>query len=264
MSDPLNINPPMRIQKAIIAVLSVLFVFLVFKSITEFKMWSTIGSSDQNVITVSGTGETFAVPDIATFTFSVVENGKTVAEAQDKATTKNNAAIKYLKDAGIADKDIKTESYNANPQYAYNQIMCIKYPCPPSQTLTGYEVSQTISVKVRDTSKAGNILSGVGALGVSNISGLTFTIDNEDALKAEARSKAIADARSKAEALAKDLGVGLGKVASFSENTGAYPVYAMKSEAMAVGGGARDVAAPSVPTGENKVTIDVTVTYKIR
>jgi uncharacterized protein YggE len=265
MNEPLNINPPMRMQKAAIAVLSILFVFLVFKTITEAKLWSTIGASDQHTISVSGTGETFAVPDIATFTFSVTEDGKTVAEAQSKSADKNNAALKYLKNAGIADKDIQTQSYDANPQYDYtNQNVCVRYPCPPSKpTLTGYEVSQTISVKVRDTSKAGDILSGIGAIGVTNISGLTFTIDNDDTLKADARSKAIADAKAKADALAKDLGVSLGKVVSFTEdaNGNPYPVYAMDAKVM--GAGAPSVA-PQVPTGQNKITVNVSVTYQIK
>lgn len=262
MSEPLNINPPKRIQIAAIITLVCLSLFLVVKT------FGTLNDIDntavQNTITVSGKGETFAVPDIATFTFSVVEEAKTFAEAQKKSTDKNNAAIKYLKNAGIADKDIKTENYSGNPKYEYNQVVCIKYPCPSSQNLVGYEVSQTISVKVRNTDKAGEILSGVGALGVSNISGLTFTVDNDDVLKSEARSKAIEDARSKAERLVKDLDVRLGKVVSFSEDTGGYPypVYAMESKAVGMGGGAP--ATPTIATGENKITVNVTVTYKIR
>src|SRR3989344_2436016 len=261
MSEPLNINPPKRIQIAAIVALSCLSLFLLVKT---FGAWSDIDNAPiQNTITVTGQGETFAVPDIATFTFSVTEEGKTVAEAQKKATDKNNKVIKYLKDSGVADKDVKTESYYANPKYEYPQIVCVRYPCPPSkEVLSGYEVSQTISVKVRNTDKAGEILSGVGALGVSNISGLSFTIDNEEALKSEARSKAIADARAKADMLVSGLGVRLGKVVSFTEDTGGYPIYAMEAKGMGIGG-APDIA-PNIPAGENKITVNVTVTYRIK
>jgi uncharacterized protein YggE len=263
MAEPLNINPPKRIQIAAIVTLSCLSLFLLVKT---FGALNDIDNTvAQNTITVSGKGETFAVPDIATFTFSVTETGTTVSEAQTKATDKNNAALKYLKNAGVADKDIKTESYSANPQYDYNQIVCVKYPCPPTKpTLNGYEVSQTISVKVRDTKKAGDILSNIGEYGVTNISGLTFTIDNDDVLKADARALAISDAKAKAEELAKDLGVGLGKVTSFSEESNGYPypVYAMEAKATGMGGA--PAVAPDVPTGENKITVNVTVTYKIK
>lgn len=265
MSEPININPPKKMQTMAIVVLSFLSLFLVAKTIGEIKLWDIIDSTAvQNIITVSGSGEVFAVPDIATFNFSVDEKGATVAEAQRLATAKNNAAIKYLKNSGVNEKDIKTESYNANPQYDYGQIVCVRYPCPSSKpTLIGYEVSQTISVKIRDTDKAGEILTGIGATGVTNISGLTFTIDNDDVLKADARAKAIAEAKSKAQKLSKDLGVSLGKVTSFSEGSDYGMVYAMESKAMGIGGGAPDVA-PEVPMGQNKIVVNVTVTYRIK
>ena len=262
MNEPLNINPPKRIQIAAIVALSCLSLFLLVKT---FGAWSDIDNAPiQNTITVTGQGETFAVPDIGAFTFSVIEEGSSVAEAQKKATTKNNEALKYIKSMGVEDKDIKTESYNAYPKYEYPQIVCVRYPCPPAkETLSGYEVSQTISVKVRNVDKAGDILSGVGEFGVSNISGLTFTIDNEDALKTEARSKAIADAKDKASVLVKDLGVRLGRVVSFSEDSGGYPypIYTMEAKGMGMGGGE---PAPDIATGENKITINVTVTYRIK
>lgn len=253
-----------RFKQAILGVLVLLAVFLLAKSINEFSHFGERSAMTiQDMITVSGKGEAFAVPDIALFSFSVIEEGKDVAEANNKSSTKNNAIMKYLKGAGIAEKDLKTEGYNANPKYDYSQIVCIKYPCP-SQTpkLVGYEVSQTVSVKVRNTDKAGEILSGVGALGVTNISGLTFTIDDEEAIRAEARSKAIADAKSKAEKLSKDLGVKIVGVSSFYEDAGGVisPMYAMESKA--VGGGVS--VAPDIAKGENKITVNVNVTYRIK
>jgi len=264
-----TIIPPKKIQTAIVVALSALSLFLAFKIITEIKSWSAIDSSSaaQNVISVSGTGEVFAVPDVATITFTVDETGATVEQAQKKATDKNNAAIKYLKDQGIAEKDIRTESYNANPQYDYSQIVCIKYPCP-SQTprIVGYQVTQTTSVKVHDTDKAGKLLTGIGAAGISTINGPSLGIDDEDVIKAEARTKAIADAKAKAAELAKELGVKLGKMTSFSETTGGYPMpmYATMESKMGVGGGRADNAAPDIATGQNKVTVTVQLTYSIR
>ena len=107
--------------------------------------------------------------------------------------------------------------------------------CPPQkQTISGYEVTQTVSVKVTDITKAGTLLAGVGTRGVSDVSGLTFTVADQDALDAQARDKAIADAQSKAKDLASALGVSLIRVTGFSENRGGVPMpmYAMASGAV--------------------------------
>lgn len=248
-------------KKSAITVLAVLALFLLGKTINEF---TRIGEKDmysvQDMITVTGKGEAFAVPDIATFTFSVTESGKDVSDAQKKVTDKNNAAIKYLKDNGIDEKDIKTENYNANPKYDYRP--CTAYVCPPA-LLSGYEVTQTTSVKVRNVEKAGEILSGIGATGVTNISGLSFVVDDQETIKAEARTLAIADAKEKAKKLTKELGVKIESVSSFweqdNENT---PMYAeMDSKVMGMGGAN---VAPVISTGQNKVTVIVNVTYRIK
>lgn len=267
MENNTNLLTSHRFKQAVLIALVLLSVLLLAKSINEFSHVGQRSATDvQDMITVQGKGEVFAVPDIATFSFSITEEGKDVAEANNKSSTKNNAVMKYLKDAGIADKDIQTTDYNANPKYDYNQIVCIKYPCPSSSPkLVGYEVSQTVSVKVRNTDKAGDILSKVGALGVTNISGLTFTIDDSEVLKAEARAKAIEDAKAKADVLAKALGVKIVGVSSYYEDQGgvAYPAYAMESKAMGIGGGAPTVA-PDIAKGQNKITTNVNVTYRIK
>ncbi len=137
--------------------------------------------------------------------------------------------------------------------------------CPPngSNVLVGYSVSETISVKVRKTDQAGAIVTGLGALGVTDISGPNFTIDNDDAIKAEARSKAITNAKEKAAELSKELGVKLVRIVNFSENgNNPYPMYSKAMDMMAIGGAAPE-AAP-LPTGENKYTSNVTITYEIR
>ncbi len=218
-------------------------------------------------ITVTGKGEAVAVPNIATFSFSVTETAKTVKEAQDKATEKINKVIAYLKTANIADKDVQTQNYYINPQYDYVTASCIR-PCTPGkQVLTGYQVTQTIVVKIRKTEEAGNILTGIGNLGVQNVSGLDLTVDNEEGEIAKARAKAIEDAKLKAQELAKQLGVHLVRITSFSEQGQGYPIYYSKVGLQVREGGA-DVAvanpAPEIPTGENKITSVVTITYEIR
>ena len=118
---------------------------------------------------------------------------------------------------------------------------------------------------MRDTKKAGDLLAGVGSRGATNVSGLNFTIGDQDALNAEARGKAIDNAKAKADALAKQLGVSIVRVVGFSENGGGYPIYYAKSAGATMG---MDSAAmppsPQIATGQNKITSNVTITYEIR
>jgi uncharacterized protein len=258
-------NKNMRL--GILILVSIASVFLFAMTINEIKqLGSAADSIPSHTITVSGEGEVFAVATMATFTYSVVEDANTVAEAQTKATTKSNAIIDYLKNNAIAEKDIKTVAYNVYPKYEYTQPACRAGICPPGrQAITGYEVNQTVEVKVRDTQRAGDLLTGVGGRGASNISGIHFTIDDDDVLIQQAREKAIADARENAKVLTKSLGVRLGKVVTFSENGGGYPPMPYAKTMMVDGrGGAEAAVAPDLPQGENRIVSYVTVTYEIR
>jgi uncharacterized protein YggE len=260
-----------RLSKAVLWAVILLAVFLGVKVLSSLKELSYIGRGvyPSNVIAVNGTGEVLAVPDVASFSFSVVEEGKTVKDAQDKATKKINSILDSVKSMGVEDKDIKTTSYNSYPKYEYTQVACTNLYCPPGkQVLTGYEVSQSVTVKVRNTDKAGEALTKVGELGAGNISGLDFVVDDLEKVKAEAREKAVADAKAKAKILSKTLGVKLDTVVNFYENgDGAYPIMyreaAMDSKS-SMGGMMAAQATPSVPVGENKVVSNVTITYEIK
>lgn len=247
-------------------VLILLTVFLAITSLGALLNLRYIGAgvAAANTISVSGHGEAVAVPDIATFNFSVVSDKPTVAAAQADATAKANATTKYLTDAGVDKKDIQTSDYSISPQYDYIQGVCQSGYCPGGkQVLKGYEVRQSTTVKVRDTTKAGELLAGVGSAGATELSGLNFTFDDPTAVQDDARAKAISDAKAKADTLAKELGVSVVRVVSFNESSGGstppYPVmYA------SAGSSADKAVAPEISTGQNKVTDDVTVTYEIR
>jgi uncharacterized protein YggE len=255
--------------KTAIGALAVLALFLFFAAVSELKSFHYIGSGvpASNTITVNGTGDVFAVPDIAEFSATVQEEGSDVKAAQDKATAKINAIYAYLKAQGVEEKDIRTTDYSANPQYEWNTQVCpagSSY-CPGGkQTLTGYQVSQTLSIKVRTTDKAGELLAGVGGKGVSSVSGLNFTIDDQDAVEGEARDKAIADAKTKAQKLAKSLGVSLVRIVGFNENGGAMPYFAKAAAGMSADMAAQSAPSPAIPTGQNKVTSNISLTYEIQ
>ena len=253
-----------------------------------------------NTITVDGTGDAYAIPDVATFTYTVTDTEKAVADAQTKATAKSNAALAVVQAAGVADKDIQTTSYSIYPQYEYQNAVCptpavynasassggasgsgsvssgVMIPasppttvtpiyCPPGKSvLTGYQVSQTTEVKLRDLTKAGSLLTALGSAGVENLSGPDFTVDDPTSVQAQARAKAIADAQSQAQTLAKQLGVSIVGVASFTENNnGSYPV-PMFAMGVANTASSKAAATPEVSTGQQKVTDDVSITYEIR
>lgn len=254
------------VRKVGIGVLILLAVFLLAKSVGEFKEIKYIGSDPalHGTIAVSGMAERTIKPDIARFTFSVTEEHLSVATAQERSAKKINEIIAYLKKEGIEEKDIKTSGYNVYPRYEYEKRtgMPVYYP-EGERVLAGYTVTQTIEVKLRDTAKAGTILGGIGETGATDISSLWFEVDNQEEILEEVKQEAIKNAREKAEKLAKSLDVKLSRVINYSD--GGYPVYA-RYEAMnqAYDTKASAGAAPSIPTGENLIRADVTVTYEIK
>ena len=268
MNDFFDAVQKRRFINALIVATVLLAAFLGVETLNAIRQNTYIGKGvyPTNVIAVSGSGEVYAVPDIASFSFSVVEEGKTVKEAQDKSTKKMNSAIDAVKNLGVEAKDIKTASYNSYPKYEYTGSACVSGYCPPGkQVLVGYEVSQSITVKIRKTDKAGDVLTKVGELGVSNISGLDFVVDDMDSVRNQAREKAVSDAKAKAKVLAKTLGVRLNKVVNFYESgDAATPIYYAKDSMMGAGVMSNQAAvAPSIPTGENKIVSNVTITYEV-
>ncbi|MBI5003861.1 SIMPL domain-containing protein [Candidatus Kaiserbacteria bacterium] len=263
----IHIMPPELIVKAVALALGMLALFLLVVTVSELRSFKYIGAgiSPTNTIVVSGQGEVFAVPDTGEFSVTIQEEAKDVATAQDAMAKKANAIIVYLKDAGVAEKDIKTTDYSVSPQYEWSQGICTNGYCPPGkQNLTGFQAAETLDVKVRDTKKAGDLLSGVGGKGAYQVSGLSFTVDDEDTLKAQARDKAIEQAKTKADALAKSLGVSIVRVVGFNENEGGVPVPMYARADMAAGVSMEKSVAPDIAVGQNKITSNVSVTYEIR
>lgn len=245
----------------IMLVAVVLSLFLVAKTVSELRY--PVGDNTPNpTIVVSGKGEVYIKPDIATVSFAVTAESLDISKAQTQSAEKINAIIAELKKLGINEKDIKTTNYNMYPRYEYQKSTAV-YPYDSGkQILAAYVVTQGITVKVRDLTKSGVVISSLGGLGATDISGLSFEVDNDDVVKAQARAQAIADAKVKAEVMAKALGVRLVKITGFSED--AYYPYAYKTMATDVRAMGGASVVPEMPTGENLVTSNVTVTYEIR
>lgn len=248
----------------ILTTFALLSIFLLASIVTEVKGWRYIGFgiASTNTISVQGEGKVFATPDTGVFTFSVIKEGKTAKVVQNDATEVTNKAIKYLKENGVEEKDIKTTVYNVYPRYEYKQRSCTTYLCPLSERkLIGFEINQSTQVKVRDTSKVGTLLSGIGSIGVERISSLSFIIDNKDELEQKVKKIAVNDAKRKAEVLAKDLGVRLVRIVNFNEFKS--PRFS-KLEYQTSGVGSDTSVIPNIPTGENSFVSKVNITYEIR
>jgi uncharacterized protein YggE len=255
-----------RLFKSAAMLMILTSVYFAVKIVSEVKGYSFIGggATASNTISFDGKGEVFAAPDIATISFTLREESAEMKDAQTKVTTKETAVLAFLDKSGIAKKDIKTENYSSYPKYDYG-TPCYSYmmPCRQETKITGYEVSEYISIKVRDLTQAGEIVKGIGAVGVSDMTGPNFAVEKEDSLTEQARQIAIEDAKSKAESLAKDLGVRLVRIVNFSEG-GNYAIYNYAKDSMMTAGAPEAAPAPALPTGQNKITSNVTITYEIR
>ncbi len=254
--------------QAMTYVFVVLAILLAIYSVSGLvDLYKKISKNDAptNVISVSAQGEAFAKPDVAQFTVSTTEDALTVADAQQKANDKIDAVIKLAKAAGVEDKDIKTVDYSINPKYEYESICPqVGGSCKSKTVFKGYSVTQAVEVKVRKIETAGKILTDIGETGVTNISGLSFVVDNSDKIREGARNEAITKAQEKAQILAKKLGVSLVRVTSFYEDSPSnsyYSKYGMGDVMMSAAPMAKEV---SIQTGENKYTSNVSITYEIK
>lgn len=205
-----------------------------------------------NMVSFSGEGKVLAKPDVAVAYLSIITEAETSKAAQDQNSAKSKAVFDFLEKQKIDDKDIKTTGYNIYPQYSYS----------PNEKprIRSYQVNQTLEVKIRDLANVSRVLDGVVTAGVNQVNSFNFEIDNPEKLKAEARAKAIADAKKKADELEDQLGIRLGKIVNFSENGGGFPPPVIYGKALeGIGGG-----GPEVPSGENEITVNITITYKIK
>ena len=260
--------PAGKWHKIVKVIILVVILVLVGKMVFGGHEWND-KNKVINTIVVAGKGEVIVKPDIATISFTITEENLDVGIAQDTVNKTAKKVLDYIATQGVDVKDTKVTSYNIFPRYEYvnkaNEVLdCNIYSNCYSgkRIIAGYDVSQGLEVKIRDLTKAGKIVSGIGEFGVKDMSGLNFSVDKQDQITKQARDLAIADARLDAEKIAKGLGVKLVKITAFSENRN-YPMYYEKSMSAAPMS-ASSVADAVLPAGENTITSNVTITYEIR
>jgi uncharacterized protein YggE len=207
----------------------------------------------EHTISVAGTGRVILSPDTADLRLGVTATAKTVKQARATAATAMTAVLASLQKLGIADRDIQTTVLSLQPVYDYPST-------GKAPVLTGYNLSNTIAVTIRDLSKLADTIDGALAAGATSLDSVTFRVADQTAAEKQARETAMAEAKAKAVTLATAAGVSITGVQSISETVAPipYPVYYGYAEA----GAARDVQTPVMP-GTSEVSVSVSVTYVI-
>lgn len=216
---------------------------------SELKV--NLGSQNEG-IWVSGHGEVTAVPDIADLRLGVVAQGATVAEAQAGAAVAMDKVMTALEMGGVAKKDIQTQQFSIQQVTRWDKET-------EKEIVIGYRVSNMVVAKIRNIDKAGSIIEASAEAGgdLTRIDDISFSIDDPSAYQKEARDKAMADAKAKAEQMATLAGVTMGKPTYISESISypyPRPIYGKVTES---------AAAPPISPGELKISVDVQVVYAI-
>src|SRR5574341_514059 len=211
-----------------------------------------------NSISVSGYGEASGAPDVAYVMLGVNVQNADVGRAVSEGNERMQAVQDAMRGAGIADEDMQTVGYNVYPEDRYD---------PQTGMPTGervYHVDQSLNVKVRDLTKVGAIVSAGLDAGANTVAGLSFAIDDMDALEAQARADAVENAKARAQQLADALGVTLGDAVYVTEGGGYIPPVYYPQPAFGMGGGAADAAAAApISPGQLTVSVSVSVVFAI-
>jgi hypothetical protein len=211
--------------------------------------------NSQQGITVSGEGKATGTPDIAILSLGISTLNPTVAEARDQAATTMQAVIDSVKGNGVAEKDIQSTQLSIYPEYDYSIISTPK--------IIGYRVTNTVTIKVRDINKTSDVLDSAVAAGgdLTQVQGISFTIDDPSALEDQAREDAVNDAKARAQHLADTAGVDLGDPIAIVESGVTPPTpLSYGREVMADA----EAAKTPIETGELDINLTVQVVFAIK
>jgi len=209
---------------------------------------------ERHTLTVSADDKVTISPDIAMLSVGLSIDGFKIAESQKVNTQRFNDLLGRLKALGIDEKDLKTTSYGIQPKYNWTNN---------AQVFMGYTVSQDLEIKIRDLSKAGDVLQAAGSIGANRVGNLEFSVEFPDKYVDQARALAVEKAKTKAQTMASQAGFKLGKVVNYSEggyNPTPYPMYYDK---MMLGAAPSAAPAPTIQPGTQDISSSVTLTYEI-
>jgi uncharacterized protein YggE len=199
------------------------------------------------VVSVSGEATVNAAPDSAVMRIGVSTQGATARDASNANALKITAVLSALKDAGIAEKDIQTAWLSVQPQYETGR--------PGAPRVVGFQASNQLNVKLRDIKEVPNVLDRAIAAGATDVSGIEFVVSEQSKLLDQARERAVADARRKADLYVKAAGGRIGQVISIVEDSASQPRTPIALRAAA--------AAVPVAPGEQTLRVTVSVVYAL-
>ncbi|WP_164730377.1 SIMPL domain-containing protein [Pelagibacterium montanilacus] len=220
---------------------------------------ATPALADDRTMALSGTGIVRAAPDMASITTGVTTQAETAREALDANTEAMSELTALLREAGLEDRDIQTTEFSVSPQYVYSDQRDESGYTPPPR-ITGYEVTNAVTIIVRELDDLGVILDRAVSSGANAIRGIAFEVEDTAALLDQARRRAVAEAQAKAETYAEAAGIALGDIVAISESPESQPPQPMM--AMARAEVASDMAVP-VEAGEMSYSITATITWEI-
>lgn len=226
------------------------FLYTKFVGPIPFSI-NQVTTQKTDTFSVTGTGKSTQVPDIAVVNAGVQAQGASVQAVQQEMNKKINAVSDAVKKLGLDTKDIRTSNYNISPMYDYRI---------QPQRITGYQANTNLTVTIRDIAKANSVVDAATTAGANSVSGVSFDISDKSKAENEARTQAVAQAKKKAEDAAKIAGFRLGRVINYQEDFGGIirPIPMMaKAES-----GVTNVPTQIEP-GENEIQIDVTLSYEI-
>jgi hypothetical protein len=204
-------------------------------------------------ITVGGTGRISVEPDAADLRLGITVARSTVDEARAEAAATMSAILAAVTDAGVERRDVRTTLLSVQPRYDYRDGK------PP--VLTGYDLANVVEVAVHDLARLGDVIDGALGAGATSMDGLSFRVTDPAPAEREARIRAMAEARGRADVLAETAGLAIVGVADIVEGAPPRPpIPFAKAERMAL---AADAATP-VEAGAMEIAVSVTVTYRTR
>jgi uncharacterized protein YggE len=203
-----------------------------------------------------GEGEAVAPPDMALLSLSVMREAKTAREALDANNDAMAAVISAMKAFGIEERDLQTAGIQINPRYNFAN----RPDGTQTAELVAYQVTNTLSIRVRDLQKTGEVIDRSVSLGVNQGGSVSFANDDPSAVIAQARENAVADAFTKARTLSKAAGVSLGRVLEIAEQGSAPPPGPIMAKAIPFD----SAAAVPIQAGENAYRVQVNVVFELR
>ena len=215
------------------------------------------GGSSQAGIWVTGEGSISLEPDLAVINIGVETEAISVAEARDQAARAMDAITAAVKAQGLEDRDVQTRSFNIFPIYDYSER---------TQRLTGYRVSNSASIKIRDLDKVGEVIDDVADAGgnATRINGISFTVEDTKQFTRDLREQAVADALAKAEHFAELTGVSVGRLAYIAEAGVGAPVVQDFGGVQMERAFAAAAPTTSISGGELELTLRVTAVFGIQ